>query len=321
MTGRALHAALCAGLLLLVTAPAARAHELSMAELAVRELAKGQFVWSWGQSGTGTPIEHDLTVLWPDGCSADGQALRCSPERGMVGELRVEGVGDRYSAALVHVDWLDGQSHTYTITEAQPVVRLHGGAQDTRSLRELALAYTVLGIEHILSGLDHVAFVLGLLFLVGFRRKLVLTISAFTLAHSVTLAGSALGLLSLRSPPVEACIALSIMLVAREALSTRETLTKRAPGIVAFAFGLVHGLGFAGALRDVGLPEDRIALPLLTFNLGVELGQLGLVAVAYLSMRVLATLRLGAPLRAPALYALGGMASYWTLSRLLLLGS
>jgi hydrogenase/urease accessory protein HupE len=150
---------------------------------------------------------------------------------------------------------------------------------------------------------------------------LVTTISAFTVAHSVTLAGSVLGVLALRSPPVEACIALSIVLVAREALSARATLTKRAPELVAFGFGLVHGLGFAGALRDVGLPDKHIALPLFTFNLGVELGQLGLVAGAFVLTRALVRLRLDVPLRAPALYGLGGIACYWTLARLVALGS
>src|SRR5262249_37876673 len=161
------------------------------------------------------------------------------------------------SAALVHIIWLDGGERMYTLTSAQPSVRLYGAAEDKRAGRELFATYTLLGIEHILSGIDHLAFVLGLLFLVGFRRRLIGTITAFTLAHSVTLACSVLGLISLRSAPVEACIALSIVLVASEALRERDTLTRRVPALVAFLFGLVHGLGFAGALKDVGLPKDN----------------------------------------------------------------
>ena len=136
----------------------------------------------------------------------------------------------------------------------------------------------MLGVEHILSGIDHLLFVVALLFLVGFNRQLVWTITAFTLAHSLTLASAALGWLTLRSPPVEATIALSIVLVAGEALHKRETLARRLPALVAFLFGLVHGLGFAGALSEIGLPQNHLATALLTFNLGVELGQL--VAVA-----------------------------------------
>ncbi len=114
---------------------------------------------------------------------------------------------------------------------------------------EIARAYLVLGVEHILSGIDHLLFVAALLFLVGFQRKLIWTITAFTLAHSLTLASAALGWLTLRSAPVEATIALSIVLVASEALQPRETLARRLPAMVAFLFGLVHGLGFAGALQ------------------------------------------------------------------------
>src|SRR5690242_1477012 len=146
---------------------------------------------------------------------------------------------------------------------------------------EIARAYLVLGVEHILSGVDHLLFVAGLLFLVGFRRRLVGTITAFTVAHSLTLASSAFGWLTLRSPPVEASIALSIVLVASEALRQRETLARRTPSLVAFLFGLVHGLGFAGALKSIGLPQRHLPLALFTFNVGVEVGQLFVVLLAY----------------------------------------
>src|SRR6185369_5960648 len=125
----------------------------------------------------------------------------------------------------------------------------------------------------------------ALLFLVGFNRRLVTTITAFTLAHSFTLALSALGWLTLRSPPVEATIALSIMLVAGEALHKQATLARRWPALVAFLFGLVHGLGFAGALKEIGLPENHLSVALLTFNVGVEMGQLLVVGLAYLVYR------------------------------------
>jgi len=181
---------------------------------------------------------------------------------------------------------------------------------------EIASAYAVLGFEHILSGFDHLMFVIGLLFLVGFNKRLVLTITAFTVAHSLTLASAALGLLTLRPPPVEATIALSIMLVAGEALRERETLARRWPALVAFLFGLVHGLGFAGALKDIGLPEAHLPIALLTFNVGVETGQLFTVAVAWVVYRTVRRLPIVPQMRLATLYAIGTMAAFWSCSRI-----
>ena len=299
-----------------LAAPAARAHEMSMAELDMRELSKGEFIWSWGQSGSGgKPLSADLDALWPEGCVAEAQSLHCGPA-GLVGRLGVKGVGKAYSAAMVRVAWLDGQTRVYTITAAQPAVQLYGAADDQRGRFDIVKAYTLLGVEHILTGFDHVLFVLSLLFLVGFNRRLVATISAFTLAHSLTLASSALGLLTLRSAPVEASIALSIVLVAAEALHRRQTLARRWPALVAFLFGLVHGLGFAGALKDIGLPDNHLATALLTFNVGVEIGQLLMVGAAFAVTRLLARFAWFAGARKPALYAIGIIASYWSWLRI-----
>jgi hypothetical protein len=297
----------------------AYAHEMSMAELELRELSRGQFVVTWGAPGTDKPIAEELHFIWPEGCSLGDQSLRC--EGSLSGVVRAEGVGERYSAALVRVIWLGGETRVYTITAAQPSVSLHGAAEDGRSAREIALAYLGLGVEHILGGIDHLLFVIGLLFLVGFKRQLLGTITAFTIAHSITLALSVLGVITLRSAPVEASIALSIVLVASEALRARETLARRLPALVAFLFGLVHGLGFAGALKEVGLPEKNLALPLFTFNIGVELGQLMTVCAAYLLTRAVASRPLGATLRKPALYAIGVVAAYWSWQRIAGLGA
>jgi hydrogenase/urease accessory protein HupE len=222
---------------------------------------------------------------------------------------------------MVKVVWLGGQSRVYTLTSAQPTVHLYGAAEDRRGLVEIARAYTVLGVEHILSGIDHLLFVFALLFLVGFRRKLVGTITAFTLAHSLTLASSALGWLTLRPPPVEATIALSIVLVAREALHGAPTLSRRWPALVAFLFGLVHGLGFAGALQQIGLPAQHLSAALLTFNIGVEIGQLFVVALAYAGWRLLSERRAFTLARAPALYAIGSVAACWSIQRVVVLFS
>jgi hypothetical protein len=134
-------------------------------------------------------------------------------------------------------------------------------------------------------------------------------------AHSLTLASSALGWLVLRSPPVEATIALSIMLVASEALRDRETLARRWPALVAFGFGLVHGLGFAGALQEIGLPDSHFMLALLTFNVGVEIGQLLTVGAAWLVYRAVRQLPVMPQARLAALYAIGTMAAYWSVER------
>ena len=172
------------------------------------------------------------------------------------------------------------------------------------------------GCEHILSGFDHLLFVFALLFLVGFERRLLLTITAFTAAHRLTLASSALGWLTLRSAPVEASIALSIMLVAGEALRERPTLARRWPALVAFLFGLVHGLGFAGALQDIGLPDQHLWVALATFNGGVEIGQLLTVGAAWLAYRAVRASALAPRLRRALLYAIGSLAAWWSLARI-----
>ena len=290
-------------------------HEMTMAELQLRELSKGEFIWAWGQSGTSRPIAEDLTPHWPEGCRTEEQSLKCPPA-GMIGQLSIDGVGEKYSAALVRITWLDGQSRVYTLTEAQSRVNLYGAADDSRSWREIAMAYTVLGIEHILTGIDHLLFVVGLLFLVGFRKRLIGTITAFTLAHSLTLASSVMGWLTLRSAPVEASIALSIVLVAGEALRDRETIARRLPALVAFLFGLVHGLGFSGALKDIGLPQKHLPLALLTFNIGVEIGQLFVVCAALLLTRSLLRYHPMTFARRPALYVIGTMAAFWSWERI-----
>jgi hydrogenase/urease accessory protein HupE len=305
--------------LALAAAPA-HAHEMSMAEMEVRETSPGEFLWQWSAASDKRPMANDLVPRWPAGCSAGPGALHCGSD-GLKGTLAIEGVGQRYSAALVKIVWLDGQSRVYPLTAAQPSVQLYGSADDRRGTAEIARAYVVLGVQHILGGIDHLLFVVGLLFLVGFRRRLVGTITAFTLAHSLTLACSVFGWMTLRPAPVEAMIAMSIVLVACEALRDRDTLARRMPALVSFLFGLVHGLGFAGALKGIGLPQSHLPLALFTFNLGVEIGQLMAVLAAYLVVRLPISRRWLGRARTPALYVVGVVAAYWCWARIALLAS
>jgi hypothetical protein len=294
----------------------ASAHEMSMAEMEVRETAPGEFLWTWSASSDKRPMGDDLKPRWPDSCrDAGSNVVRCGSE-GLKGTFAMQGVGKRYSAALVKIVWLDGQSHVYTLTGAQQSVELYGSVDDRRGLAEIFRAYTRLGVEHILSGIDHLLFVVSLLFLVGFERRLIATITAFTLAHSLTLACSVFGWLTLRSAPVEACIAISIVLVASEAVREADTLARRLPALVSFLFGLVHGLGFAGALKSIGLPQSHLPMALLSFNVGVELGQLAMVLLALLLVRVPIPKAWFSRARRPALYAVGVLAAFWCWQRI-----
>ena len=188
---------------------------------------------------------------------------------------------------------------------------------------EVIQTYTTLGTEHILAGFDHLCFVLALVLIVGFNRRLIGTVTAFTLAHSITLALATLGVIHIAGPPVEATIALSIVFLANEIIQQqrgRAGLATSKPWLIAFAFGLLHGLGFAGALAEIGLPANSIPLALLFFNIGVELGQLLFIAAVLAGMTLVSRLaqdRFARPRAAIACaYLIGGVASYWTIERI-----
>ena len=188
-------------------------------------------------------------------------------------------------------------------------------------------SYVPLGIEHILAGIDHLLFVFALLLLIPDRWRLLGAITAFTVAHSITMAVATLGWVTLPGPPVEAIIALSIMFLASELVQrdgSNRRLSERYPWTVSFSFGLLHGFGFAGALREIGLPQTDVPLALLSFNLGVEIGQLLFVFAVLIAAFML---RLVAPWAAKmtaadtrggliSAYAIGGISSYWFIDRL-----
>jgi hydrogenase/urease accessory protein HupE len=232
--------------------------------------------------------------------------------RGLEGwEVAVHGLQTTMVDVLVRVAFVDGRVVTRLLRPEAPSFVL--GKADAGPP---AGGYFVLGVEHILLGIDHLLFVLALVLIVRGAGPLVKTITAFTVAHSITLGLATLGVVHVPSAPVEAVIALSIVFVASEILRRGERgLTERAPWLVAGSFGLLHGFGFAGALSQVGLPLNDIPLALLFFNLGVEAGQLAFVAVTLGVIPSLSRVRLPewAPLLPP--YAIGGVAMFWVIQR------
>jgi len=295
------------------------AHDIGIVDLSVYELDDGSFTWLWNQPTKPQRPEQSLTLKWPKGCNKDGALLKCS--HGLSGQLNIDGLGNDYSVVILRVYWHQGAQTVHSLTRIEPEVHLFGGPRDARDISTVGLTYFQLGIEHILTGLDHLSFVISLLLLVGYQRRLIWTISAFTLAHSLTFISSSMGWLVLRSPPVEITICLSIMLVASEALKQKKTLTSEWPAPVAFAFGLIHGLGFAGALKEIGLPEVHLSTALITFNLGVEAGQLFILGCAWVISTMLSLVTKRIDFRGPIIYFIGTLATYWTLMRLLLLAN
>jgi hydrogenase/urease accessory protein HupE len=320
-------AGIAALLTLLALALPALAHDFRPALLQLREIGGGQFelrLISPSSSSNGPIGEGELRPLVPEHCTLTSRSpisarLDCG-ERGLVGPLGLEGLDKHPVDIVVEIHFADGSDLSAVLAPGDPPLLI--GDADPRSSAQLLADYLRLGVEHILLGIDHLLFVLGLVLLVRDRKTLIWTVTAFTLAHSITLAASTLGLLRLPGPPVEAGIALSILLLARELLvpeDRRDTLTWRAPWLVAFGFGLLHGFGFAGALAEVGLPTGHVPMALLGFNLGVELGQL---AVVLTLLGVFAIGRGLAPDRQPlarrlACYAMGSLAVAWLIERIL----
>jgi hypothetical protein len=240
-----------------------------------------------------------------------------APLRGQ--QVRIDGLAGTMTDALVRVEFSDGSSWVQRLTPGQPAA--------TIPMRPSALGvaglYLRLGIEHILTGIDHLLFVLALLIITGPTWQLVKTITAFTVAHSITLAAATFGFVHVPSRPVEAAIALSIVFVAAEIVHLRHGrvgLAARMPWIVAFTFGLLHGFGFAGALSEVGLPQGHIPVALLFFNIGVEIGQLLFVGAVLTVVAGLGRTRIRYPRWAELIppYTIGIVAMFWVIQRVTL---
>ena len=327
---RLLHLLLAACVLWLgIGSGSAGADVFQPAFLQLRQTGAETYDVLWRVPARGDDLRLALHARFPDGAVNLGEARSSfgsgsHVERwtlrhpgGLAGQtIRVDGLAGSAVDVLVRVERSDGSAQVARLVPARPQFVV----ETTPGPLEVARTYTVLGVEHILIGFDHLLFVLALLFLVRGGRRLVWTITSFTLAHSLTLAAATLGFVNVPGPPVEATIALSIVFLAREMVTTargQQSFTERAPWIVAFTFGLLHGLGFAGVLAEIGLPQNAIPLALLCFNLGVELGQLLFVAAALAAFHALRRWD-PRPLtvwRALPAYAIGSIAAYWLVAR------
>jgi hydrogenase/urease accessory protein HupE len=316
------------GALLLMPALAV-GHGLDPASLALRETAPGRFDVRWRTSALRLP-GADVEPVLPARCRPTSAStveeandhvtlswsVDCGVE-GLAGEtIRIDDLGAARINALLSITRLDGE-------EIQTVLGPRTSSFDVpehASRAQIVRSYVVLGIEHILSGPDHLLFVFGLILLVGTSRALVRTITAFTLGHSITLSAAALHVANVPSRPIEVLIAVSVLTLAVELAREPDETTwlRRYPWAMAIAFGLLHGFGFAGALAEAGLPAGQIPLALVSFNGGIEIGQLAFVATVLL-VRALATRAVPAvALRSmrPPVYAMGILAAYWCFERL-----
>jgi hypothetical protein len=306
------------------------AHEMRPAYLQLRQTGADTYDVFWKVPAVGDNMRLSLYVQLPETCSnlappralfANGAyteqwSVNCAG--GISGSaVRIDGLSATLTDVLVRVERLDGSAQVTRLASSSPSFVVEAAPHRL----EVARTYLLLGIEHILTGVDHLLFVSGLLLLVTGFRRLLLTVSAFTLSHTVTLTLATLGFVHVPPAPVEAVIALSILFVAYEVLrknANPDGLAQRKPWLVAFSFGLLHGLGFAGGLSAAGLPAAHIPLALGFFSAGVEVGHFTFVAFAVL---LIAAIRHWTP-KFPAWswrlppYAIGSVAAYWLIVRL-----
>ena len=300
------------------------AHEVRPAYLQIAETDPGTFSILWKQ-----PVLQDrrlpIDPIFPEGCAPTSPITRevtggallqtwsieCPLEEGAI---HIRGLSRTITDVMVEVRRLNGEPSSHLLRPDSPSLDLSDPSPQVA-------AYLRLGVEHLIFGIDHVLFVIGLVLFIPSRWALLKTITAFTLAHSITLALSVLELVRLPQGPVEAVIALSILFLARELImpeERRSALTRGRPWIMALLFGLLHGFGFAGALADIGLPRDQLALALFLFNVGIEIGQIAIIA-ALLSLlwgarRIAGNIALA---ERAFVYAMGSLAAFWTIDRVL----
>ena len=317
---------------LLVMVGSAAAHDARPAYLEIRQMSGDRHEVLWRTpvlSGMRLPVVlklpesvRDVTVPATQELSDSLVERRVIDAPGGLAGRRIEfpGLQGTIADVLVRVQSTDGRTTTMLARPSQPWLEIPASPG---SPIEIAGAFVGHGIEHILLGYDHLLFVLALMIIVRSTPALVWTITAFTLAHSITLALATLGLVHVPGPPVEAAIAFSIVLLASEIVHLRRgesSLTARWPWVVAFCFGLLHGFGFAGALEGIGLPRGDIPLALFAFNVGVELGQLAFIGAALGLVAIARKARMMRPMteRATRLapYLIGSLAAFWFVERL-----
>lgn len=314
----------------LLFATPAFSHEMRPAYLELRETKAEIYDVLWKVPGRGDDLRLGLYVEFPADCKNVTEprgvminhalAERWTVQRagGFAGStIQIAGLSATMTDVLVRLERLDGTTQITRLTPSAPSFRVEAAP----GLLEVARTYTLLGVEHILLGIDHLLFVLALLIITRGGWKLVKTVTAFTVSHSLTLTAATLGWVHIPPPPVEAVIALSIVFVAAEIIRQQrghEGITARAPWVVAFSFGLMHGLGFAGALSEVGLPAGHISGALLCFSIGVETGHLLFVGAVLAFIALIRRMRFPLPrwtgLVPP--YAIGSVAMFWVIQRL-----
>ncbi len=313
--------------------PAAHAHESRPAYLEIKETAPGQYAVLW-RTPVLSGMRLPLMLTMPDGVTnlkppvvqeltdslVERRWIDAGPN-GLAGKrIEITGLQFTITDALVRVELLDSRTVQIIARPSQPWIEIAA----TQSRWEVMGTYIVEGFRHILFGADHLLFVLGLLLIVGNAWMLVKTVTAFTVAHSITLAIATLGYVEAPALPLNAAIALSILFLGPEVVRVwrgETSFTIRHPWVVAFAFGLLHGFGFATALTSAGLPRNEVPFALLSFNVGVELGQLGFVALVLAMERSFRVLEVRWPrwVRALPGYTVGTLGAFWTIQRVALL--
>jgi hydrogenase/urease accessory protein HupE len=294
----------------------AEGHSIDSATLTLTEVAEGTFTIAWQTTATSLK-ELREPARYPKSCERRGALLDCG-RLGLAGTIDFPWLEASESRVIVLIDWLDGARLSRIVNRRSPSLAVYGipASAGLGFLKPIAIDYTRLGVEHILMGFDHLMFVLAITILVRSRRALLIAITAFTAAHSATLAATVFGWLTLSSSAVETTIALSIVLACSECLRPPASLAHRSPWLIAFAFGLLHGMGFASALLETGLPEKHVPSALLFFNVGVELGQLVAIAV-FIGVGALVSRIAKRPAwsRRALVYVMGSTAAYWSLER------
>ena len=322
-------------LLVVFSASSVQADEYRPAYLELKQIGDSDFKMLWKVPAKGQNQRLSLYVILPEevirksdpvGVFYGGAYIERSiinRQGGLAGaKISINGLQKISTDVLVRIQRLDGTTETARLNASSTSFVIKGAPL----FWDVVNTYLVFGIEHILTGFDHLLFVACLIFIAGTWKRILVTITGFTVAHSITLILAALDLIRVPVPPIETVIALSIVFLAREiTLRRRDTLTCRYPIVVSSSFGLLHGFGFASALRDIGLPQTELPAALLAFNIGVEFGQVLFVATVLLIFQVilqgLKTAQIGSAdrlkmIEKPLVYGIGTVAMFWTMERI-----